>query len=377
MLGIHLTLLIGPAVPLPAPPTLAQALQRVEVTHSDEGRSGFQLTFQAGRVGLAGTLDYPLLAGPLLRPFSRVILIVTFNATPRVLFDGVITNQQLSPGDQPGAGTLTVTGEDVSLMMDLEEQSAEHPAQSEPMIAARLIASYARYGLVPLIVPPPALDVPLPIERVPVQDATDLAFLQALAARYGYVFYVSPGPAPMANTAYWGPPKRLGLPQPALTVNMGQASNVSGLSFQHDALKAEFVEGSIQDRRTNQQLPVKTFAVTRPPLASQPTWLVHQQQLRRTRYRDAGRGASEAYAQAQGRTDARSDTVSADGELDAVRYGGILQARGLVGLRGAGYNYDGLYYVRRVTHSISRDAYTQRFSLAREGTGATLPLVRP
>ena len=38
---------------------------------------------------------------------------------------GIITHQQLSPGNDPGSGTLTVTGEDVSVMMDLEEKKAE------------------------------------------------------------------------------------------------------------------------------------------------------------------------------------------------------------------------------------------------------------
>ncbi|HHY56469.1 MAG TPA: hypothetical protein GYA08_13665, partial [Chloroflexi bacterium] len=127
-LGVQLTLLIGPTVAVPAPPLLTEALHSVEVTHSDEGRSGFQLVFQAGRDALTGLIDYPLLSLPLLRPFNRVVLIVTFQGIPSVLMDGVITHQQLNPGSEPGTGQLTVTGEDVSVMMDLEEKSVEHPA---------------------------------------------------------------------------------------------------------------------------------------------------------------------------------------------------------------------------------------------------------
>jgi hypothetical protein len=123
-LGIHLTLLIGPTVAVPAPPPYLEALQRLQVTHNDTGRSGFQMTFQAGRPGLSAALDYPLLALPLLKMFNRVIMIVTINAMPSVLMDGIITNQQLSPGDQPGSGTLTVTGEDVSVMMDLSKRTS-------------------------------------------------------------------------------------------------------------------------------------------------------------------------------------------------------------------------------------------------------------
>ena len=102
LLGTHLTMLIGPTVPVPAPQPLAEALQSVEVTHRDQGRSGFQVTFQVGRSGPQDLLDYGLLQNPLLRPFSRIVLMVTFNVIPTVLMDGMITNLQLSPGTEPG-----------------------------------------------------------------------------------------------------------------------------------------------------------------------------------------------------------------------------------------------------------------------------------
>src|SRR5215208_6508425 len=142
LLGVNLTVLIGPNVPTPAPPPVAEALLSAEVTHNDEGRSGFQLTFAAGRSGAFDLVDYPLLRLPLLRPFNRVILTATIGVVPRVLMDGVITNQQLSPGAEPGTTTLSVTGEDVSVMMDLEAKAVEHPAQDEAFIARKLIAGY-------------------------------------------------------------------------------------------------------------------------------------------------------------------------------------------------------------------------------------------
>ena len=82
LLGVNLTLLIGPTVPLPAAPDIAEAVQSVSVTHNDEGRSGFQITLQIGRAGPTDLLDYRLLLHPQLRPFNRVIVMVTFNAMP-------------------------------------------------------------------------------------------------------------------------------------------------------------------------------------------------------------------------------------------------------------------------------------------------------
>jgi hypothetical protein len=375
--AIRLTLLIGPTIALPAPAPLADALQSVEVTHDDAQRSGFQITFQSGRDGMFGLADYPLLRSPLLRPFNRVVLIVTMGALPRVLMDGIITHQQFDPGRQPGVASVTVTGEDVSLMMDQEEKTAEHPAQNEAMIAAKIILNYARFGMVPMVIPPISVDLPLPIERTPVQRGSDRSYLDQMAQRYGYVFYVTPGPAPLTNVAYWGPPIRVGIPQRALSTDLGAETNVESLNFQHNAQEPTLVEGEVQDRRTNQKMPVRSFASTRVPLASQPDWLVQRMNLRRVQLQSSGMSVTEAYARAQGMTDASTDTVTAEGELDALRYGDLLRARGVVGLRGAGYSHDGMYYVKRVTHTISRGSYKQRFTLTREGLGALLPVVRP
>jgi hypothetical protein len=380
LLGVNLTLLIGPTVPVPATPDIAEALQSVSVTQNDEGRSGFQLVLQIGRAGPTDLLDYALLLNPLLRPFNRVILMVLFNAMPKVLIDGLITNQQFSPGNAPGTATLTLTGEDVSIAMDMTKKRAEWPAMSEMVIANLIIGTYAQYGLVPMVMPPPSIDQPLPIERTPVQQGTDLEYLKTMAQRFGFVFYVEPGPAPGVNTAYWGPPKRAGLPQRALTVSQGPETNVDNINFTYNGMAPTIVDDVVQDRLTNTSLPVMTFASLRlPPLAAMPA-LPFQLPNVRTSLLEQSSGLSvvEAYARAQGVTDKSVDSVvTAQGELDALRYGDVLAPRGIVGLRGAGFTHDGFYYVKSVSHAISRGQFKQRFSLTREGTGAITPVVVP
>jgi hypothetical protein len=377
LLGIHLTLLIGPTVAVPAPLPLTESLEEAKVTHNDSGRSGFQLTFRVGRGGIADVLDYPLLSLPLLRPFNRVIMLATFGVVPRVLMDGIITRQELQPGTEPGQGRITITGEDVSVMMDLKEASKEHPAQDETIIANVLIAQYAQYGLIPLVIPPLTIDPPLPIERVPVQQGTDLEYLQRMAERHGYVFYVTPGPAPFTNTAYWGPPARVGFPQSAITVNMGAETNATIGAFQTNPLGPHTVSGQVQDGMTGQTLPVKTFASLRPPLATQPALLGNQPNVRETQFPASGTSAIQAFGRAQGQTEASSDAVSVEGELDTGVYGDMLQARALVGVRGAGYQHDGFWYVKEVKHDLKPGSYKQGFTLTREGHGSTTPVVRP
>jgi hypothetical protein len=70
-----------------------------------------------------------------------------------------------------------------------------------------------------------------------------------------------------------------------------------------------------------------------------------------------------------------SDSVFGNGKLDVARYGRLLKSRQLVGVRGAGLPYDGLYYVKNVTHEIERGSYKQSFSLARNALISTVPQV--
>jgi hypothetical protein len=70
-----------------------------------------------------------------------------------------------------------------------------------------------------------------------------------------------------------------------------------------------------------------------------------------------------------------SDSVFGNGRLDVARYGRLLKSRALVGVRGAGTPFDGLYYVSSVTHDIQRGLYKQSFTLARNGLVSTLPTV--
>jgi hypothetical protein len=382
LLGSQLTLLIGPTIPLPAPVTLTESLQRVEVTHQDEGRSGFQLTFEAGRSGPSDLVDYALLLGPLLRPWNRVVLVLTIGGLPAVLMDGVITHQQHTPSSAAGATSITVTGEDLSVLMDLTQKRTPWPAVPEMAIALAIVGSYAHLGLIPDIRPATSTDLPLPIQRTPVQVGTDLAYLNEMASRFAFVFYVEPGPVPMVNTAYWGPPKRIGIPQSALSVNLGSRTNVDSIGFSYNALAPNTVAFRIQDRDTESQFGFETFASTRLPLAAMPALPVNQPNVRSVDLgiveNPTGLNIMQTLTRAQSLTDASTDNVvSATGTLDGLRYGGMLKPRGLVGLRGAGLSYDGNYYVKSVTHSISKGEYKQRFTITREGVVALTPAVLP
>lgn len=371
-----MTFLIGPiSVPLPVPLPESSIIS-VEITNTDEGRDGFQLTFFVGRSIPADILDYPLIRDRLLQPFNRVIIVLTISGVPEVLIDGIITQVQLNQSDTPGQSTLTVTGEDIGVLMDMEEKSETFPNQSDATIVTRIISSYTKFGILPIVIPPLTINVSAITDILPSQHGTDLAYIQELARSHGYVFYIEPK-APGFSNAYWGPPKFSGIPQNALSINMGPETNVSSIRFHYNALAPHLVDGTVQDRTTNIISSIKITSSTLPSLSSEPALIANKPNLRIKKFRESGWNTTQAEASAQAETDRSQDVLVANGEIDSLRYGGVLRARKLVGLRGAGYAHDGLYYVKQVTHSIKVGEYRQTFTLVREGYGSITPVVGP
>ena len=372
--GIHLTLLIGPApaMPAPAPEPVTDALTSVAVT-SGKDRSGFQLTFAVSK---QSPLQATLLPVGYFDPIStRVIIIVTAGGIPNVLMDGIVTRQEVAPSNDPGKSTLTITGEDLSVLMDLVEMPfMRYPNMSDDTIVGTILGTYASVGISPTVIPPIFTDVPIANDRIPTQTGTDLQYVKLLASRHAYVFFVSPGPDVGSSVGYWGPDFTVPVPQPALNVNMDAETNVQSISFNLDGLAKKIVVLTIYDPVTQRvpiSVPVPNLSVVRPPLGARLT------PPAKVEFPDylSGLTATQAMARALGIVFSASDAITGSGQLDVLRYGGILRARQVVGVRGAGPGYDGLYYVQSVTHDIKRGEYKQNFSLSRDGLISLTPVV--
>jgi hypothetical protein len=367
--GVHLTLLVGPAVPVPVSRDVLDALTAVEVTQQDEGVGGFSLSFTLSNNSLLPTLF--LIAGGSPIPIVRVVVVATVNGTPNVLVDGVVTRTQVLPGSDAGHSTLQVIGEDLTTLMDkIEVDGLPYPAMPGEAIAAVILAKYLVLGVVPLIVPSILLDVPLPTDRIPAQKGTDLAYLQYLVGRVGYVFYLDPGPLPGTSVAYWGPKVKVGIPQPALNIDMDSFTNVEQITFSFDGQARSMPVVFIQNEQTKAPIPIPIpdIGPLNPPLG-----LVQPAPARfRSLPETAKYTAVQAILIGLAEASKGADTVSGTGSLDVLRYGRILKARQLVGVRGAGTAFDGLYYVTQVKHSIKRGEYKQSFTLSRNGLISTL-----
>jgi len=369
---LYLTLLAGPVVAFPVPKPVTDAFVSAEITESATEASGFQLTFTLADDSILETLL--LLAADVPIPVLRVILVVTFGGLPQVVMDGIIEHHEVVPDATSGSSKLVVSGHDLSALMNLIEFTGlPYPGTTPDLRVLAVLAKYAAFGIIPEIVPALVPDVPVPVERIPVQHGTDLAYVNELAQDVGYVFYVTPGPVPGTNRAYWGPQLRIGIPQPALNVNMDSWTNVETLSFRYQPQASVLPIVYITDPVAGLPIPVPIPPVTpfNPPLGVAVPVPQHIEYLEGTAKRSPGEALMLGMAEAV----SHADVVTGNGTLSVDRYGQVLRARSLVGVRGAGLAFDGMHYVDSVTHHLKPGEYKQSFVLKRNALIANLPVV--
>ena len=371
--GIQLTLMIGPAVPVPVSRDVLDALDSIKVnTYSGDTQSGFELTFKIDKRSQLQTLF--LLTGGASIPLVRVLIVATLSGLATVLIDGVMTHHQMAPGGGNQPSTLTIQGKDLSAVMGyIDFSGIPYPAMPPVARVALIVAKYAWLGIVPKVIPSLFEDIPLPIDRIPRQQGKDLDYVTKLAKDVGYVFYMEPGPAPGVSFAYWGPEIKVGQPQPALNVDMDAHTNVNDVSFSYDKEAKEFPIVFIHNQATKVPIPIPIPDVSplNPPLGAVPPLPPKVTPLNDTAHLSPLQAIMRGVAYAS----QHSDVVTATGSLDVLRYGRVLKSRQLVGLRGVGAAFDGLYYVASVTHDIKRGSYTQSFTMKRNGLLSTVPTV--
>jgi len=369
---LYLTLLVGPVEALPAPKPLMDALTSVEVNVSATSKSGFQMSFTLSN-------NSPLQLALLLSsgapiPLLRVILVATFGGLPQVIIDGIVKHTEVVPDAMQGSSTLNVTGEDLTAVMDLVPFSGlPYPGMTPDLRVLTILGKYAMFGIIPNVVPVMTPDVEAPTERIPSQQGTDLAYIQSLARDAGYVFYIEPGPVPGTNIAYWGPQVKVGIPQPALNVNLDAWTNVESLNFRYEPQNAITPIVFLQEEITGMVIPIPIPSVNPldPPLGAVVPVPQRFEEMQDT----AKLSPAQAIMRGIARASETSDVVTGDGTLSVLRYGSILQARQLVGVRGAGIAFDGLYYVESTRHQIKPGEYKQNFTLKRNALVSNLPLV--
>ena len=370
--ALYLTLLIGPVQPIPAPKVLMDALTGAEVTVSATGKSGFQLSFTLANSSPLQLFFLLTMGAPI--PLIRVILVAALGGLPQVIMDGVVKHHEVVPDAMQGSSKLVITGEDLTAVMDLTDSSGTpYPGLSPDLRVVSILAKYATFGIAPNVSPVVTPDVNTPAATDAKPEGHRPRLHSATGEGGGLCLFLLPGPLPGVSQAYWGPQIKIGVPQPALNVNMDSWTNVESLNFRYEPQNAVSPIVYLQDPLTGKvtKLAIPGANPLNPALGAFVPVAQKTEPLQYTAKLPSAQALMAGYAKAA----ETADVVTGDGTLSVLRYGGLLQARQLVGVRGAGLAFDGLYYVDSTKHQIKPGEYKQSFTLKRNALVSNVPFV--
>jgi hypothetical protein len=360
----NLSLLAGVGAPVPVPPEVADALDAVEIVSAIGERGSFQLFFRLDR-SMQLPAQFLTGAGDLV----RVLLVVGSGKASTVAMDGVVVEHRVSAGGRNEKPTLAVGGEDLTRVMDLNATvTRSFPAMPVNVRVQILLASYALFGVTPLVIPPPLAEVSSAAERIPHQQGSDYAYIRFLADSVGHRFTLDPGPVPGSSIAYWGPEPRGNRAHPSLVIDFQRPSNVDALELRFDAMQRVAPDALVLDQVSKTVIPVPAPDIS---VLGAPLGRVVPPAHRRRRLTSAAKLTVTAAASALLAKAARSsEATTGRGHLRIARGQERLRAGSIVEVRRAPDAFNGLFAVARVRDTITASRHRQEFELLRVGLGA-------
>lgn len=311
-----------------------------------------------------------LLSGGAPAPMVRAVIAARVNGVESVLIDGVIITHEITPGPAPGTARLSVTGEDLSRVMDyLDLSGIPYRATPDFVRVAIVVAKYAFLGVALKATPAVLPDIPQPTDRIARHQGADLVHMRMLADKVGHLCMMQPGPTRGTSFAYWGPEIRRAEIQPALNFDMDAHTNVIATSGAFDSQSAKLPIVFIQNPQTKVLITIVANLIVTPPTGAIPPIPLQLELITGTAKYNPIQGALIGVATA---AKANKAPVKVSGGLDVARYGRLLEPHKIVGLRGFGAAFNGLHYVEMAKTSFAEGSLTQNFELSRNGRLSTV-----
>jgi phage protein D len=294
-----------------------------------------------------------------LRIWRRMAIRIGYPPTTETIADGYVTHVEVLVSEQRQP-YLEVSGMDASVLMDLEERQTAWPNKKDSEIAREIFGSHgltADVGDTEATHPEDTATV--------LQSETDIRFLRRLAARNGFECRVH------GRTGVFRAPDLREPPQKLLAVAFGLETNLVELAVRVDGTPPTTAEIRRVDPIEKAVEAKRLAATTRRRLGREALSALRGEgpEARMLVQRHAAVSAGDMEARLAAAYEAANRFVTAEGEIDSRVYRSVLRAGRLVTIKGAGESHSGLYYVARVRHTLTPEAYAQRFTAHRNGLG--------
>jgi hypothetical protein len=303
------------------------------------------------------------------QPFSRVRIEMQAGSplwTP--LIDGPITSSQTSLDSQPGRSVLTLVVRDDSVFLNRTERTRAFPEGNPPLpvtdalrVQQLLTSEFSEY-----IAPGAEVIIENDEARIATQRGTAYQFLRDLARADGCRAYVLPAlVAKMPSRfCFKADPRTPGLLPPLVLLGAGR--NLSDVEIVDNAEGPQRTTGSSLRISDGQITSYETTDADLALMREEPGIAADATALRELPATENIREDPRAAATAASRE--RSYQFRLTGRVLSGCYGAALQPYELVTLQAGDTRYSGVCLIRRVTHTLTRDTYTQEFEALIDST---------
>lgn len=336
-------------------------VRSIEVDASVHEQAAFKMKIA---IGQENSGDWASYADQEFTPLKKITVDAQLGSTTVRLINALLTQVKMNFQSDPCASEIELTGMDA--LEKLKRLSPPRGFESHPLssIVQQMFSDAD-------ITPPDPSEIPNvgtsnPNREVVMQSHDDLTFVRAIGDAVNAEVYVEP-----AGFASQGHFTTLDLQNAtalntALVVNQGKYTNVKNAQFHYDLTGPTAVEAAFVGADGRAGTPVrKSLSDLLSPKDKEllgPPGFENVKRLERHGHERSD--AIERLCTAE--LDRLSWIVVGSGELDTSTFGDVLIPRRSVKVTGASGSFNGTYLVWKVTHTISRELYCQKFELRRK-----------
>lgn len=295
--------------------------------------------------------------------WKLVTIKADFDSGEEELISGYITHVHIDFCGEPSQCMLEIHGLDASVLMDREDKLKAWANKKDSDIATEILQSY---GLTPHVDDTEVVHDEA-VSTI-IQRETDMQFLRRLALRNGFECYVE------GTDGFFRAPQLDVDPQPVLAAHFGDETNLARFVTDVNALAPANVAMSQVDRLSKEILDAAVETGTETVLGEDDASALLGAGISPGQVQigmSVATGQAEMTALCQGLFHRGQWFVTAEGAVDAARYGNMLRPRQIVPIKGVGETYSGLYYLVHVTHRFTDCEYAQEFRARRNALRPT------
>lgn len=306
--------------------------------------------------------DFPLLVDERIGPGSELSVVAPIDGQNHYLVKGPVTSQTIHLEHGGACSYVEVSGCDNSVVMDRETQTV---IWSDITDSDAISSILSRYGFTPDVETTSAGH--FENKHALVQRDTDLRFVQRLARRNGFLFWVTCNELGF-ETAHFKRPPLDDDPASDLVINL-QANNLEALDITWDVERPTSVVAAQLDLNNKSDID---GAVAESPLSSLGARTLNAitTDVRSIHLATPVDDAADLHGRGEGALIEAGWFMHASCKTTLNALNRLVRPQTVINLRGAGTRFSGKYFVSAVRHTIDAAQHRMDIQLARNAWGA-------